>query len=238
MPLGLVGGFVDATGGGGWGPVSTTALLSAGKTAPRTVIGSVDTSEFLVSTAASIGFVAALGTAGIDWWIVLSLLAGGVIAAPIAAWLVSRIPAQVMGVAVGGLIVITNLRTLFSAGGITGASATVGYVVIVVLWVGLTAWQASPTVATWALQAAEDQVLDLSTSSSFPTSCSPCTAPGARPASWSAPELAAAVADRLPDVRVRLGWADVLTLPSPRRSPGWGRGGRARLPHRRLSRHQ
>ena len=142
VPLGLVGGFVDATGGGGWGPVSTTTLLSAGKTAPRTVIGSVDTSEFLVSTAASIGFITALGTAGIDWWIVLSLLLGGVIAAPIAAWLVSRIPAQVMGVAVGGLIVITNLRTLFSAGGITGDDATIGYIVIAALWVGLTAWQA------------------------------------------------------------------------------------------------
>ena len=88
----------------------------------------------------------------------LSLLAGGVIAAPIAAWLVSRIPAQVMGVAVGGLIVITNLRTLFSAGGITGASATVGYVVIVVLWVGLTAWQAlAYRRDVRALQAAEDQ---------------------------------------------------------------------------------
>ncbi|HQY99886.1 MAG TPA: sulfite exporter TauE/SafE family protein [Propionicimonas sp.] len=142
VPLGLVGGFVDATGGGGWGPVSTTSLLSAGKTAPRTVIGSVDTSEFLVSTAASIGFIVALGTAGIDWWIVLSLLAGGVVAAPLAAWLVSKVPAQVLGVAVGGLIVITNLRTLFSAGGIQGDAATVGYWVVAVLWVGLTTWQA------------------------------------------------------------------------------------------------
>ena len=56
VPLGLAGGFVDATGGGGWGPVATTTLLSAGKTAPRTVIGSVDTSEFLVSLAASLGY--------------------------------------------------------------------------------------------------------------------------------------------------------------------------------------
>lgn len=142
VPLGLVGGFVDATGGGGWGPVSTTALLSAGKTAPRTVIGSVDASEFLVSTAASIGFITALGTAGIDFLIVAALLVGGVIAAPIAAWLVSRIPAQVMGVAVGGLIIITNVRTLFASSGISAELAALGYWVIVAIWVGLTAWQA------------------------------------------------------------------------------------------------
>ena len=120
IPLGLAGGFVDATGGGGWGPVSTTSLLSAGKTAPRTVIGSVDTSEFMVSTAASLGFLFGLGTAGIDFGIVAALLIGGVIAAPIAAWMVSRIPAQIMGVAVGGLIVLTNANTLFSVSGVGG----------------------------------------------------------------------------------------------------------------------
>ncbi len=63
-PLGLVAGFVDASGGGGWGPVATPALLTAGKTAPRTVIGSVDTSEFLVALAASIGFLIGLGYGG------------------------------------------------------------------------------------------------------------------------------------------------------------------------------
>lgn len=65
-PLGLVGGFVDASGGGGWGPVATPALLTAGKTAPCTVIGSVDTSEFLVALAASIGFLIGLGSAVLD----------------------------------------------------------------------------------------------------------------------------------------------------------------------------
>ncbi|PKQ24355.1 MAG: permease [Actinobacteria bacterium HGW-Actinobacteria-5] len=158
VPLGLVGGFVDASGGGGWGPVSTTSLLSAGRTAPRTVIGSVDTSEFLVSAAASIGFVTALGTAGIDWWIVAALLAGGVIAAPVAAWLVSKIPAQVMGVAVGGLIVITNVRTLFAGTGITADQATLGYGTIAAVWVGLTAWQSvSHYRSVRAARAAEEQ---------------------------------------------------------------------------------
>lgn len=120
VPLGLAGGFVDATGGGGWGPVSTTSLLSAGRTAPRTVIGSVDTSEFLVSLSASLGFLLALGSAGIDLGIVAALLVGGLVAAPIAAWLVSRLPARVLGTAVGGIILLTNLRTLLVAAGTGG----------------------------------------------------------------------------------------------------------------------
>ncbi|SDL16243.1 sulfite exporter TauE/SafE family protein [Tessaracoccus oleiagri] len=117
VPLGLFGGFVDATGGGGWGPVSTTSLLSAGRTAPRTVIGSVDTSEFLVSLSASVGFLAALGASGIDLRIVGVLLLGGLVAAPLAAWLVTRLPARVLGTAVGGLIIVTNLRTVLGAVG-------------------------------------------------------------------------------------------------------------------------
>ncbi|MDN5570030.1 MAG: sulfite exporter TauE/SafE family protein [Propionibacteriaceae bacterium] len=137
VPLGLVGGFVDASGGGGWGPISTTTLLSAGKTAPRTVIGSVDTSEFLVSAAASIAFLVNLGVMGIQWELVLALLIGGVIAAPIAAWLVSRIPARIMGIAVGGLIIMTNLRTLLQAGGVSGESLTLGFAAFVVVWFGL-----------------------------------------------------------------------------------------------------
>ena len=63
-PLGLVAGFVDATGGGGWGPVGTPAILASGRMEPRKVIGSIDTSEFLVAVAASLGFLLALGLAG------------------------------------------------------------------------------------------------------------------------------------------------------------------------------
>lgn len=142
IPLGLLGGFVDATGGGGWGPVSTTSLLSAGKTAPRTVIGSVDTSEFLVSTAASVGFLASLGALGIDWAIVAALLLGGLIAAPVAAWLVTKMPARVMGVAVGGLIIMTNVRTLFAAANLSAEQATVTFTLIAAVWLGFTAYTA------------------------------------------------------------------------------------------------
>ena len=63
-PLGLVGGFLDATGGGGWGPVGTPALLASGRIEPRKVIGSIDTSEFLVAIAASLGFIIGIGSAG------------------------------------------------------------------------------------------------------------------------------------------------------------------------------
>ncbi len=111
-PLGLFAGFVDATGGGGWGPVATPALLADGRLEPRKVIGTVDTSEFAVSAAASIGFLIGLGAAGINWGFALALLIGGLIAAPIAAVLVRFAPAHVLGVAVGGIILLTNSRTL------------------------------------------------------------------------------------------------------------------------------
>ncbi|SKC42855.1 sulfite exporter TauE/SafE family protein [Krasilnikoviella flava] len=113
-PLGLVAGFMDATGGGGWGPVGTPAILASGRMEPRKVIGSIDTSEFFVAVAASLGFLFGLGTAGINPTWALALLIGGLIAAPIAAWLVRLVPPRVLGSAVGGIIVLTNVRTLLS----------------------------------------------------------------------------------------------------------------------------
>lgn len=137
VPLGLVGGFVDATGGGGWGPVSTTTLLSAGRTAPRTVVGSVDTSELLVTAAASLAFLIGLGSSGLDLGYVLVLLAGGLVAAPAAAWLVSRLPAAVLGTGVGGLIVVTNLRLLLDAVGASPNVSHAVYLVVIAAWASL-----------------------------------------------------------------------------------------------------
>ncbi|SFT97153.1 hypothetical protein SAMN05660657_04322 [Geodermatophilus amargosae] len=111
-PLGLVAGFVDATGGGGWGPVGTPALLASGRMEPRKVIGSIDTSEFLVALAASLGFLFALGSQGVDFAWVAALLLGGLVAAPLAAWLVRHVPPRLLGSLVGGIIVLTNSRTL------------------------------------------------------------------------------------------------------------------------------
>jgi len=84
--VGLVGGFLDAAGGGGWGPIVATTLLGRGH-APRSTVGSVNASEFLVTAAISASFFLALG--GIRWSDFLGLLIGGLIAAPIAAFAVS-----------------------------------------------------------------------------------------------------------------------------------------------------
>ncbi|ROS72142.1 sulfite exporter TauE/SafE family protein [Cellulomonas sp. PhB143] len=136
-PLGLVAGFVDATGGGGWGPVGTPAILASGRLEPRKVIGSIDTSEFLVSVAASLGFFVGIGSAGVNLGWAVALLAGGLVAAPIAAWLVRHVPARVLGSAVGGLIVLTNVRTLVHAEllDLSSAATVAVYAAIVVVWV-------------------------------------------------------------------------------------------------------
>lgn len=115
IPLGLVGGFVDATGGGGWGPVTTPTLLADGRLTPARVIGTVNTAEFIVALAASLGFLIGLGTAGIDLGIVLALLVGGVIAAPLAAWVVRFLNARILGVVVGCVILLLNARLILGA---------------------------------------------------------------------------------------------------------------------------
>ena len=141
-PLGLVAGFVDATGGGGWGPVGTPAILASGRMEPRKVIGSIDTSEFLVSVAASLGFLFALGSQGIKLSWVIGLLIGGLIAAPIAAWLVRHVPPRLLGSGVGGIIVLTNARTLLKSDWIdAGAGARWGvYAVIYLVWAAAVAY--------------------------------------------------------------------------------------------------
>lgn len=134
-PLGLFGGFVDATGGGGWGPVGTPAILASGRLEPRKVIGSIDASEFLISVAASIGFLAALGSQGINFSWVAMLFIGGAIAAPIAAWLVHAIPPRILGSLVGGLIVLTNSRTIMGKDGLALDDAA-KWVVYGLVWAG------------------------------------------------------------------------------------------------------
>ncbi len=122
-PLGLVAGFVDSTGGGGWGPVGTPAILASGRLEPRKTIGSIDASEFLVAVAASIGFIIGIGSEGVNYTWVLALLIGGLIAAPIAAWLVRHIPPRVLGSLVGGVIILTNTRTLLRSDWIDASEA-------------------------------------------------------------------------------------------------------------------
>ena len=133
VPLGTFAGFIDATGGGGWGPVATPALLADGRLEPRKVIGTVDTSEFAVSAAASVGFIIGLGAAGINWAFALALLAGGLVAAPLAAYLVKIAPAHLLGVAVGGVILLTNSRTLLKTADISSPTRFAVYGAILLL---------------------------------------------------------------------------------------------------------
>lgn len=111
VPLGLVGGFADAVGGGGWGPVVTTGLVGSGG-APREMIGTVNTVEFFLTFAVSVAFVVALLTG--HWedageltqyaWAVAGLIVGGVLAAPLAGYVTKVLPQRVLMVLVGALI--------------------------------------------------------------------------------------------------------------------------------------
>jgi uncharacterized membrane protein YfcA len=136
-PLGLVGGAMDAIGGGGWGPVGTTSLLSSGRLEPRKVVGSIDTSEFLVAVGGSLGFLFALGSQGINFGYAAALFVGGAIAAPFAAWLVRHLAARVLGVAAGGLIVLTNSKTIVESFGADGSTVAAVAAVVFVVWVSL-----------------------------------------------------------------------------------------------------
>jgi uncharacterized membrane protein YfcA len=136
-PLGLVGGFVDATGGGGWGPVTTPALLANGRMAPNRVIGTMNAAEFLVAVAASIGFIIGLGTSALNWQILLPLMLGGILAAPLGAWIAHRLPMRVMGVAVGGMIIFTNSLTLMKAFGVPSGAMSTVLIGIGIAWAAL-----------------------------------------------------------------------------------------------------
>ncbi len=139
-PMGLVAGTLDAMGGGGWGPVGTTSLLSSGRLEPRKVVGSIDTSEFVVAVGGSLGFILALGSQGINWGYAGALLAGGVVAAPIAAWLVKHLAARVLGVAAGGLIVLTNSKTILESLGVAGVLVAATAAVVFVAWIAGIVW--------------------------------------------------------------------------------------------------
>lgn len=110
--LALFGGFVDASGGGGWGPIVTSTLLGRGH-APRTTIGTVNASEFVVALAASGVFTAFLHVA--SWPLVLGLIGGGALAAPLGAYLCTRIHVRAAMVVVGVLVVGLSVRTLVLA---------------------------------------------------------------------------------------------------------------------------
>lgn len=134
VPLGFIAGFFDATGGGGWGPIATPVLLTSNRMEPRKVIGSVDTSEFAIAVSSTLGFLITLGWTQISFQWVAALIIGGLIAAPIAAWLVKMIPTNLLGTLVGGIIIITNIRTLLGALDVSHTISIFTYLVLLSLW--------------------------------------------------------------------------------------------------------
>ena len=101
-PIGFVAGFLDASGGGGWGPVATSTLVGSGHT-PRMVVGSVNATEFFVTVAAATTFFVELGAS--PWRELLALVIGGMLAAPLGGWAVKHISPRVLMVAVGCLVI-------------------------------------------------------------------------------------------------------------------------------------
>lgn len=110
--LGFAGGFLDASGGGGWGPMTTSTLVGSGHP-PRYSVGSVNTTEFYVTIAAASTFFTELGAVSLDYFV--PLVIGGVLAAPFGGWLVKKIPAQKLMTAVGLLIVTVSIFQLLRA---------------------------------------------------------------------------------------------------------------------------
>lgn len=133
-PLGMVGGFFDAVGGGGWGPITAPVLIAQNGISPKKVIGTVDTSEFAIAVSATLGFILFLGVDQYQWQWVIAFMIGGVIAAPIAAWLVRIVPSYLLGVLVGGFIILTNSMTIIKTVGLPVSLATLAYSLIIGLW--------------------------------------------------------------------------------------------------------
>ncbi len=111
-PVGLIAGFLDASGGGGWGPVVTGHLLAQGAT-PRMAIGTANAAEFFVTVTVLAGFISTLGAEAFTT-AAAGLLIGGLVAAPIGASLVRHIPPRQLIMLVGGLLIATALYGLLS----------------------------------------------------------------------------------------------------------------------------
>ncbi|WP_119458413.1 sulfite exporter TauE/SafE family protein [Rhodospirillaceae bacterium SYSU D60014] len=110
--LGLVGGFLDAVGGGGWGPIVTSTLVAGGMT-PRFAIGSVNLAEFFVAVAISAVFFATIGLVHVET--IIGLVLGGVLAAPLGAYLSKRVPGRLLMIAVAGGIILLSAHMIIHA---------------------------------------------------------------------------------------------------------------------------
>ena len=110
--LGFGAGFLDASGGGGWGPLTTTTLVGSGHS-PRYSVGSVNTAEFFVTVSAATTFFAEIGVVPLEHLVLLVL--GGVLTAPFGGWVVKHVPTRGLMTAVGMLVVVLSIVQLFRA---------------------------------------------------------------------------------------------------------------------------
>lgn len=110
--LATFGGFMDSIGGGGWGPIVSSTLIARGRH-PRYTIGTVNLAEFFVALASSVTFFAVIGLS--HWYVIAGLIAGGVIAAPIAAFFSRRLPVKTMMIMVGVMVIMISIRIILKA---------------------------------------------------------------------------------------------------------------------------
>ena len=108
--LGFVGAFLDVIGGGGWGPIVTSNLIDKGKS-PKEVIGTVNTAEFFITFVSTGIFIFLVGVSA--WKVILGLILGGVIAAPLGAYVIRLFQPKTLLRIVGVLIVVVNFYTLY-----------------------------------------------------------------------------------------------------------------------------
>jgi siroheme synthase-like protein len=109
-PLATMGGFLDAIGGGGWGPIVSSTLIAKGRS-PLYTIGSVNLAEFFVSVASSVTFITLIGIS--HWQVILGLIVGGSISAPIGAYIARKLPIKTMMLIVGIVVIIVSLRIIY-----------------------------------------------------------------------------------------------------------------------------
>lgn len=112
--LALFGGYLDSIGGGGWGPIVSSTLIASGRH-PKYTIGSVNLTEFFVSLASSLTFFTVIGLG--YWQVIVGLILGGVVAAPIAARLANKLPVKSMMILVGIVIIVVSLRQIVLGAG-------------------------------------------------------------------------------------------------------------------------
>jgi uncharacterized membrane protein YfcA len=138
----LLGGITNGLIGA-WGPVVTPYLLHRG-VQPRYAIGCVNTAEIAVASASAFSLLASIGTSGLDVSLVIAMLLGGVIAAPLAAWVVRYVPARPLGIAVAALLLLTNARELIAFAGLA-SSAWVPLIYVALLALLIVAVVAGPS---------------------------------------------------------------------------------------------